>query len=404
MALNPLFRLVPVMSAVIPLTVYVYRRLRPIMTTTTRKRIALACLVLGPVGVALGRFPLPLGPATRGVALALAYVGHSLSLIVILCAAIALVVDAGRLLHMLAKRLLPSRAPVPPPAAPESTEFGGLTRRDFIERTATWSALALSSTATLYGVSTGRVDRVIEEVSFRLPKLPHTRDGYVIAQISDVHIGQFVGEADLKRAFELLLRARPDLVVMTGDLVDHDPRYIPQLGRLVRALESRVRDGVVIIPGNHDYYAGVDLVLDTVRRAGGKVLRNQGMVVGAPNDGFALLGADDVWNVREGGQGADVHAAMRDVPPDLAHVLLCHNPIYFPEAAPHVDLMLAGHTHGGQIAIDGHPADLILPFGYVRGAYTLGASTLYVNRGFGTAGPPARIGSTPEITRIVLTS
>jgi hypothetical protein len=85
-------------------------------------------------------------------------------------------------------------------------------------------------------------------------------------------------------------------------------------------------------------------------------------------------------------------------------VLLCHNPVYFPEAAGQVALQLSGHTHGGQVNLLVRPADWVLPHGYVAGLYQRKSSQLYINRGFGTVGPPARIGSPPEVSRIVLTS
>jgi predicted MPP superfamily phosphohydrolase len=89
---------------------------------------------------------------------------------------------------------------------------------------------------------------------------------------------------------------------------------------------------------------------------------------------------------------------------DLPRVLLCHNPSFFSEAAGQVALQLSGHTHGGQVNFGLRPADYVLPGGWVAGRYDLRGSALYVNRGFGTVGPPARLGSPPEVTRIVLSA
>jgi predicted MPP superfamily phosphohydrolase len=197
----------------------------------------------------------------------------------------------------------------------------------------------------------------------------------------------------------LVRRARPDLVVLTGDLLDHDPAYAPKLGVLARRLGALARDGVVAIPGNHDYYAGVEAVLGTLRAAGSRVLLNAGEVI---HGSFALLGVDDVWAPRDGGRGPDLERAIATVPRDLPRVLLCHNPELFLEAAEHVDLQLSGHTHGGQVNFGVNSAELVFSHGYVRGHYSRGSSQIYVNRGFGTAGPPTRIGSAPEVTRIVL--
>jgi hypothetical protein len=125
-----------------------------------------------------------------------------------------------------------------------------------------------------------------------------------------------------------------------------------------------------------------------------------------------LLGVDDVWG-RRFSLGPDLNAALASLPTlagsaaaarSLPRVLLCHNPSFFEESAPRVGLQLSGHTHGGQINLVVRPADWLLKNGWVAGLYHERGSQLYVNRGFGTAGPPARIGAPPEVTRIVLTT
>lgn len=295
---------------------------------------------------------------------------------------------------------------IPSGAAPETEIAPMLTRRELLSRSYVGLALGTGAAAAVYSLTLGRHDYVVEQVPIALRNLPRALDGYTIAQLSDVHVGLFVGERELDAAVELVRSARPDLIVMTGDLIDHDPRFLPMLGRFTRRLaELGVRDGVVAIPGNHDYYTGIDDVLATLRAAGAGVLRNDARVIGDRGGSFALLGVDDVWAPRNGfGPGADLDAALAQVPRDLARVLLCHNPEYFPEAAPRVDLQLSGHTHGGQVNFIVRPADLVLRHGYIRGHYVRGESQIYVNRGFGTAGPPARLGSAPEVSRIVLTT
>jgi uncharacterized protein len=136
-----------------------------------------------------------------------------------------------------------------------------------------------------------------------------------------------------------------------------------------------------------------------------RVLRNEAMTVGDAGGRFALLGVDDVWAERNGYDGrVDLPATLAAAEPDLARVLLCHNPELFPEAAEHVDLQLSGHTHGGQVNFMVHPIDLVLRHGYIAGHYARGDSQIYVNRGFGTAGPPARVQTPPEVSRIILAS
>lgn len=288
-----------------------------------------------------------------------------------------------------------------------------LTRREAIRHVAIGASVGMSSLASGYGIAVGRHDYVIEEVPIPLLRLPRTLDGYTIAQISDIHIGSLVNDYELGQAEELIRRTRADLIVITGDMVDHDASYIPRLGEFTRRLaELGARDGVVAIPGNHDYYADVNRILATTADAGARVLRNEGLVIPdgersalTRRDGFSLLGIDDVWASRGGFPGgADLPRTLSHARPDLAKVMLCHNPELFPEAAEHIDLMLSGHTHGGQIALGVRPASWALRHGYVAGHYHRGASQIYVNRGFGTVGPPARLQTPPEITKIILTS
>lgn len=276
-------------------------------------------------------------------------------------------------------------------------------RRAFVERIAAGAAVTVGSSTAVYGLFRESHDFAIEEVPVVLERLPSQLDGFTIAQLSDIHVGAFVREGELRRGLELVARMRPDLVVLTGDLVDHDPDVADILARFTRRLaDLDVRHGVVAISGNHDYYAGVDRVLDAVRRSGARVLRNQGELIGEGRAAFSLLGIEDVWGTNH--RAGDLEETLRHAAPDTARVLLCHNPELFPESAEHVDLQLSGHTHGGQIVPIVNPTEWVLRHGYVRGLYRRGASQIYVNRGFGTVGPPARIGAPPEVTKIVLSS
>jgi hypothetical protein len=309
-----------------------------------------------------------------------------------------------------ARRAESALAPPPPPPAPISASPAqadpeDASRRRFVAQAAVGSAFVVAGGGSFYGGLFGRHDYRLEEIEVRIPGLPRRLDGFTLVQVSDIHLGLFVGEPEMRSAEALVRRARADLVVLTGDLVDHDPRYLPTLGELTRRLAACARGGLAAIPGNHDYYTGIGPTLETLARAGARVLRNDGFVVGDAGGAFALLGVDDVWGARvDPSGGPDLQRALAAVPADLPRVLLCHNPLYFPEAAPSVALQLSGHTHGGQINPGINPASLVLPHGYVAGMYQRGESRLYVNRGFGTAGPPARIGAPPEVTRVVLVS
>jgi predicted MPP superfamily phosphohydrolase len=273
-------------------------------------------------------------------------------------------------------------------------------RREALERIGAAVAFTASGTALGWGAVRGRFDWAIEEVPIRLERLPKALDGFTIVQLSDLHIGTFVGERELEAGLSLVDQVRADLIVITGDIVDMDPRYVPLAARRLGAL--RAREGVACIPGNHDYYTGAAAVLDGMRRAGIDVLFNRGRVIAGADGGFALLGVDDLWardNV--GGHGPDLGRALSMVRPDLATVLLAHQPRFAEVASKSgIDLQLSGHTHGGQINPGFRPLDLFVR--YVAGRYDVGRTQLYVNRGFGTVGPPTRVGARPEITKLVL--
>lgn len=388
-------------------SVYVVRRANEIAPIGPRaRRIAIWTLLLSS-GLPLVRF---LGPQADWVA-TLSAAGFFVALALVLSAAALVLVDAvSWLVARRARGHVEARVPeaaapeAPVPEAPLSAAMvaPAIPRREALRRIAVGASIASGVGTSAYGLALGRHDYVLEDVPIRLARLPRTLDGYVIAQLSDLHLGTFVGRREIDAARALVRSARADLVVLTGDLVDHDPRYLPQLGALVRAMtEAGARDGVAAILGNHDDYTGADDVTATLRAGGVRVLRNASTTIGDAGGRFALLGVDDVWAPRNGfGPGPDLDAALAGLEPEQAKVLLCHNPGTFFTFAPHVDLQLSGHTHGGQVNPIVHPASWVLR--YVAGRYVDGDAQLYVNRGFGTAGPPMRVGSAPELTRITL--
>lgn len=289
-------------------------------------------------------------------------------------------------------------------ASPEPTAV--VTRREALERAAGLAILGASGASIGWGVIKGRLDFQIEEVVVKIPGLPRALEGYTIAQVSDIHVGLFVRESELKQGLSLIARTKPDLVVATGDLVDFDSRYIPLMARTLADLRtnvgSGVRDGVAAILGNHDYYTDGADIRDALNQAGVRALVNQHAVLrSGDGGGFVLAGVDDFAGARYGGEGPDLARALRGAPA-VPRILLAHQPQFFNESRGQVALQLSGHIHGGQINPIVHPAKYLLK--YVAGRYESNGSTMWVNRGFGTAGPPARIGSPPEITRIVLIS
>lgn len=408
-------------TVLLAMNVYTFRWAAKAFALSAEARRALkVLLVTAFAGVALGRPIEALGFGTQ--ARGFLFAALTLELGILLSVLLLLVLHAAAAFQRIARRMLAglrrrtggaqSDAIGAVPSA-ELEPVRALPRRSFALQLAAGSAFLAGGVSSVYGAVSGRKDYAVEEVPLQLPGLSHAFDGFSIVQLSDVHIGEFVGEPELAAAVDLVAGARPDLVVLTGDLLDHDARWADELARFVRRLQPLAREGVVAITGNHDFYAGIDETVAALKAGGAAVLRNRATVIGNARAGFALLGIDDLQGPRFGAPGPDLNAAIASLPAlggrvaparDLPRVLLCHNPRFFEDASSKVDLQLSGHTHGGQINPLLSPAEWVLKHGWVAGLYQQKSARLYVNRGFGTVGPPARIGAPPEVTRIVLTA
>lgn len=229
--------------------------------------------------------------------------------------------------------------------------------------------------------------------------LPEAFDGYRIVQISDLHCGPFASGRRVAGWVAAANRLEPDLVAVTGDLIASGSAYVDVVAGALG--ELRARDGTFASMGNHDYFGDGEAMVAALEGAGLTVLRNRGLELQRGGAAIWLAGVDDTWTRRN-----DIGRAMADRPRGMPAVLLAHDPVLFPEAAEHgVDLVLSGHTHGGQVAVPLLARKLNLArvmTRFTNDVYRLGASTLYVNRGLGTTGPPVRLAVAPEIAVLTL--
>ena len=266
-------------------------------------------------------------------------------------------------------------------------------------REAALAALALGGTLSALALLEGLRHPRIKEVQVTLPGLPPSLAGLSIAQLSDVHIGPTLDRRFLEGVVQRVNALKPDLIAITGDLVDGS---VGRIGAQLEPLRDlRARHGVFFVPGNHDHYSGLGPWVARLRELGIRVLQNEWALVGEGEAAFVVAGVDDPAGRRMGGGGPDLTRALAGRPVGRPVILLAHQPTEFPEAArAGVALQLSGHTHGGQIFPFHLLVSLFYPF--VSGLHREGASRLYVSRGTGFWGPPLRLGAPSEITRLVL--
>ena len=271
-----------------------------------------------------------------------------------------------------------------------------LTRRRFLKKA---SVLAASSIGTArLGLASAQGLPGLRQVTLELPSLPASWDGLSVLQISDVHAGAYMPVDRMRRIRDLANSLPADLVVFTGDQID---RREIDADLFVRGFQGiRAPLGVFGVLGNHDYRVSPRRAVWTLKAAGITPLVNSSTVLDRDGDRLALVGLDDL--LAPAGRGPDFRAIARHA--DAFRLVLCHQPQGWDTARTFgADLTLAGHTHGGQIALTTrnlNPARMYTR--YIAGPYIEGDRTLYVSRGIGVGAVPLRLGAPPELDLITL--
>jgi predicted MPP superfamily phosphohydrolase len=272
---------------------------------------------------------------------------------------------------------------------------------------------AVAATASLAGaallgwaviVEPGRL--VVRETRVRSARWPAGRPPLRIAVLTDLHVGSF--RNGLGRLDEVVARTNaqhPDLVVILGDLVVHDVllgRFVPPEATATRLAGLRAPLGVMAVLGNHDWWYDGVRVRAVLEKAGIRVLENDAVPAGDGPRRLWIAGVGDLWT-----RPVDIPKALAGVPPEDPVLLLTHNPDVFPSVPERIVLTLAGHTHGGQVALPivGRP---VVPSRYgQRYAYGLvveGGRALFVSPGIGTSILPVRFRVPPEISVVTLSA
>jgi predicted MPP superfamily phosphohydrolase len=261
------------------------------------------------------------------------------------------------------------------------------------------TVLALAAALGAWSLRQAR-PRVVRQ-DIRLAKLPPAFDGFRIAQISDLHVGGRVDRAYVEDVVAQVNALQPDLIAITGDLLDSDLEQVRDALEPLKGL--RAGEGVFYVTGNHEYFHGIGPWLEEVPRLGLRLLMNERVAIRRGQEAFDLAGVDDFMGRSVPGHGPDFERALAGREAGRESILLAHQPKALPEAVRHgVGLVLAGHTHAGQMWPFMHLVKLDQP--YVAGHYTEGPTQLYVNQGTGFWGPPMRLGTRSEITLLTLKS
>jgi uncharacterized protein len=239
---------------------------------------------------------------------------------------------------------------------------------------------------------------VVSAHDVEIAGLDERLDGIRIAHLSDIHVGNLTPASHVRAAVELANASRPDLVILTGDYVCWRKDEVPLVREQLAGLRAR---RVLAVLGNHDYFTSPGGVTAALTGCGYDVLKNASTVVDLDGAPLHLVGLDDPVT-----RHADPDRAFAGVPDGAATVVLCHGPDYAPRIAGRADLVLSGHTHGGQIFIKGFTDRIMARIGlrYRRGMFELGDRTqLYVTPGVGFSGVTRRAGPGTDAEVAVLT-
>ena len=279
-------------------------------------------------------------------------------------------------------------------------------RRKFLRQTSI-AGVGLAA----YGAVRGRIeaqadpDIIRQELSF--PDLPPGLDGLRIVQLSDLHSGPLVRPEQVRRWRRQAEGERPELLLITGDMVDSLPG---EAGPIVEAFRDfRAPLGRFAILGNHDYFTDPRPIWSALDGIGIRFLENRSALVARGGDQLALVGLQDPM-ARHGrfrdenyGPGPAPALAVQGLPPGAWRLCLSHRPSDWHLARQTgARLTLSGHTHGGQVNLIPGVSSALLLGQYTQGLYRDGGHSLYVNRGLGVVGLPMRVGAPPEITVITL--
>jgi hypothetical protein len=277
--------------------------------------------------------------------------------------------------------------------------LGGWNAADWREGSAVAVPLAALALTAL-GFFNARRTAAVRRVRIPLAGLDPRMEGLRIVQVTDIHVGPTIKKEYLQAIVERVNALDPDVVAITGDLVDGS---VAELAEHVAPLaQLRARHGAFFVTGNHEYYSGVHGWVRELQRLGLRVLHNEHVVLRRGDAQLVLAGVTDYSGGHfDPAHRSDPAAAAQGAPAGVPRVLLAHQPRTAPAAErAGFDLQVSGHTHGGQFL----PWSFFVPLQqpYTAGLHQLGRLKVYVSRGTGYWGPPKRLGAPSEISELLL--
>ncbi|MEW6411934.1 MAG: metallophosphoesterase [Candidatus Zixiibacteriota bacterium] len=269
-------------------------------------------------------------------------------------------------------------------------------RRALVMNSVNAGLLAVTGGLMAYGMYEALRKPAIVELTIPIKNLPKDLEGLRIVQITDIHVSQTIRRPFVQYVVETVNSLKPDLVALTGDLVDGS---VEQLGHDTAPLaDLKAPHGMFFITGNHEYYSGVEQWVEETARLGFTVLLNEHRIVQRGEGQLILAGVTDY----SGGQFSpshlsDPHKAITGAPVNLPRILLAHQPkSIFESSKAGYDYVISGHTHGGQYEPYHFLTRMSQP--YLSGLHDFNGTRIYVSRGTGYWGPQIRIGARSEIT------
>lgn len=277
----------------------------------------------------------------------------------------------------------------------EPASENSISRREFLSATSGFAPAVLTTAAALGAESQVEHFRV-RKLVVPVPNLPPALEKFTIAQVSDVHVGRFTKGAVLERIVQSANDLRPDLTVLTGDLINFALKDLPAGIDLVKGLKAQ--HGVYLCEGNHDLFEDAGAFRRQLLKAGVGYLRDESVVLPVGDAKLQLLGLRWTHGDPEHAELArEISKTKRD---DAFPVLLAHHPHVF-DHLPEFPLVLAGHTHGGQLMLNERIGFGPAIFRYWSGLYQKEGRSLIVSNGVGNWFP-IRVAAPAEIVHLTL--